>query len=290
MRGATLPLRLSGPATCTTCGGLGRAAGHVPAALPDLRRLRASSAATRARSASASRAATAAAPGQLIDDPCPTATAPARRPRHARSTSASRPACATAAGSGWPARARPGSHGAPAGDLFVTVHVREHQLFGRSGDDLTLTVPITFAEAALGTTLRVPTLDGSVGAQGRRRARRPGARCGCAVAASRRKKRHGRPAGHRRGRRARSSSSAEAREALEKYAAAQPDDPRPQITAALDRSDAARATRRWREPAMAARRCRTRSPRTRRCSSSPSPPSSPACTPRRCASTTGSAW
>jgi molecular chaperone DnaJ len=35
-------------------------------------------------------------------------------------------------------------------------------LFGRKGDDLTLTVPITFAEASLGTTLTVPTLDGSV--------------------------------------------------------------------------------------------------------------------------------
>ena len=35
-------------------------------------------------------------------------------------------------------------------------------LFGRTGDDLTLTVPITFAEAVLGTDLRVPTLDGAV--------------------------------------------------------------------------------------------------------------------------------
>ena len=38
----------------------------------------------------------------------------------------------------------------------------EHNLFGRKGDDLTLSVPITFAEASLGTTLTVPTLDGTV--------------------------------------------------------------------------------------------------------------------------------
>ena len=53
----------------------------------------------------------------------------------------------------------PGRRGGPAGDLFVVVHVAEHELFGRKGDDLTLTVPITFAEAVLGTDLRVPTLD-----------------------------------------------------------------------------------------------------------------------------------
>jgi molecular chaperone DnaJ len=41
----------------------------------------------------------------------------------------------------------------------VQVKVRPDDLFGRNGDDLTLTVPITFAEAVLGTDLRVPTLD-----------------------------------------------------------------------------------------------------------------------------------
>ncbi len=44
----------------------------------------------------------------------------------------------------------------------MVVHVAEHALFGRKGDDLTLTVPITFAEAALGATVTVPTLDGAV--------------------------------------------------------------------------------------------------------------------------------
>jgi molecular chaperone DnaJ len=59
----------------------------------------------------------------------------------------------------------PGHGGAPAGDLYVTVHVTPHRLFGRSArnpDDLTLTVPVTFPELALGTTLKVPTLDSTV--------------------------------------------------------------------------------------------------------------------------------
>ncbi len=51
-----------------------------------------------------------------------------------------------------------GPNGGPAGDLFVTVRVGTHAVFGRKGKDLTLAVPITFAEAALGATVTVPTL------------------------------------------------------------------------------------------------------------------------------------
>jgi molecular chaperone DnaJ len=55
-----------------------------------------------------------------------------------------------------------GRNGGPPGDLFVKVSVGPHPLFGRKGRDLTLNVPITFAEAALGAHISVPTLDGSV--------------------------------------------------------------------------------------------------------------------------------
>ncbi|HEY0166366.1 MAG TPA: DnaJ C-terminal domain-containing protein [Jatrophihabitans sp.] len=47
------------------------------------------------------------------------------------------------------------------GDLILIVSVQPHPLFGRSGDDLTVTVPVTFAEAALGAQIAVPTFDGS---------------------------------------------------------------------------------------------------------------------------------
>ncbi len=55
-----------------------------------------------------------------------------------------------------------GANGGPPGDLYVVIHVAPHKIFSRRGPDLLLTVPVTFAEAALGTKLTVPTLDGQV--------------------------------------------------------------------------------------------------------------------------------
>jgi molecular chaperone DnaJ len=53
-----------------------------------------------------------------------------------------------------------GERGGPAGDLYVTVHVTPHRIFGRQGEHLTLSVPVSFTEAALGAEIKVPTLDG----------------------------------------------------------------------------------------------------------------------------------
>ncbi len=57
-------------------------------------------------------------------------------------------------------RGGPGANGGPPGDLFVIVRVGEHPHFGRDGDDLTLTVPVSVTEAALGARLEVPTFEG----------------------------------------------------------------------------------------------------------------------------------
>ncbi|CCN79146.1 Chaperone protein dnaJ [Vibrio nigripulchritudo SO65] len=55
-----------------------------------------------------------------------------------------------------------GEMGAPAGDLYVQVHVREHNIFERDGNNLYCEVPVSFAMAALGGEVEVPTLDGRV--------------------------------------------------------------------------------------------------------------------------------
>ena len=54
----------------------------------------------------------------------------------------------------------PGQPGAPSGDLFITVRVAPHPIFTRKGENLSLTLPVTFAEAALGSEISVPTLSG----------------------------------------------------------------------------------------------------------------------------------
>ena len=55
-----------------------------------------------------------------------------------------------------------GMHGAPAGDLYVQVHVKEHPIFVRDGNNLYCDVPLSFTIAALGGEIDVPTLDGRV--------------------------------------------------------------------------------------------------------------------------------
>ena len=55
-----------------------------------------------------------------------------------------------------------GVNGGPAGDLFVTVAIRPHPIFTRNGSDVHVDIPISFAQAALGDTLQVPTIDGRI--------------------------------------------------------------------------------------------------------------------------------
>jgi molecular chaperone DnaJ len=109
--------------------------------------------------------------------------------------------------------------------------VSDHALFGRKGDDLTLTVPISFAEAALGTTLTVPTLDGNVSLK---------VPAGTASGRTLRVRGRGVPGKGRSGDLLVTVEVAVpqrlapgAREAVQKLAAELPDDPRPEITAAV---------------------------------------------------------
>jgi molecular chaperone DnaJ len=98
--------------------------------------------------------------GLLIDDPCPTChgegqaitsrTIRARIPAGVADNQRIR----------LKGKGQPGDRGGPAGDLIVTVHVQSHSLFGRKGDNLTVKLPVTFAEAVLGATVKVPTLEG----------------------------------------------------------------------------------------------------------------------------------
>ena len=130
-------------------------------------------------------------------------TAPAPSPRPRRSTCACPRASRTASGSGSPAAASAGVAGGPAGDLFVVVHVDPHPLFGRKGDNLTLTAADHLRRG--GARCRDHRADA------RRRARSPcGSRAGTTNGRTFRVRGRGvpedrgqarRPARHRRGRR-----------------------------------------------------------------------------------------
>jgi molecular chaperone DnaJ len=59
-----------------------------------------------------------------------------------------------------PGKGNAGVHGGPPGDLYVIIRVGEHPVFRRDGDDIYITVPVTASEAALGSKIEVPTIDG----------------------------------------------------------------------------------------------------------------------------------
>jgi molecular chaperone DnaJ len=240
VHGATLPLQLSGPGACKTCHGSGARPGTAPHRCPTCGGSGFISSNQGAFGFSEP-CRDCRGTGQVVDDPCPecsgsgvttqTRTITVRVPAGVRDGARLR-----IGGKG-----TPGGRGGPAGDLYVTVHVGAHQLFGRVGDDLTLTVPVTFSEAALGATVRVPTLDGSVGVK-----IAPGTPSGRTL----RVRGRGVPKKSAAGDllvtvevAVPQKLNAAAREALTNYASAQPDDPRPQITAALAAVSSRRASK-----------------------------------------------
>ena len=98
--------------------------------------------------------------GSVITDPCPTCTGTGieRRPREVKA----RIPAGVSNGQTIRLKGRgsPGRNGGPAGDLLVEIVVTPHERFGRKGKNLTISVPITFPEAALGADIDVPTLSG----------------------------------------------------------------------------------------------------------------------------------
>jgi molecular chaperone DnaJ len=161
VRGATIPLQLRGPAPCHTCHGSGARPGTLPRPCPTCNG-RGTVTRDQGLFGLSSPCPTCQGRGSVIDDPCPTCKGRGSeiRTRELRvriPVGVSDGATIRLKGQG-----EPGQAGAPAGDLIVKVHVTAHPLFGRNGQDLTITVPVTFAEAALGTELKVPTLDGPI--------------------------------------------------------------------------------------------------------------------------------
>ena len=161
VRGATIPLKLTGPAPCHTCHGSGARPGTLPKPCPTCGG-RGTVTRNEGLFGLSSPCPTCHGSGTLVDDPCPTCHGSGSEVR----TRELRVRVPAGVNDGATIRLKgqgePGRQGAPAGDLIVLVHVTPHRLFQRRGQDLTITVPVTFVEAVLGTELKVPTLDGAV--------------------------------------------------------------------------------------------------------------------------------
>jgi molecular chaperone DnaJ len=157
VEGIVTTVNVATMATCATCGGSGSRPGTTPIVCPrcggtghlndnqGLFSLSTPCPECRGR-------------GTKIVDPCPTCFGTGTQ-RHDRPVKVRIPA---GVNDGQrirvPRRGEPGRDGGPPGDLYVTVSVAPHGLFGRRGLDLTLTVPITFPEATLGAQVTVPSL------------------------------------------------------------------------------------------------------------------------------------
>lgn len=164
VRGADVPIRLSSPGRCERCGGTGSRPGSTPRSCPTCDGV---GLVSRSQGAFAfsEPCRDCRGTGRIVDDPCPECGGDGVSTR-TRSLTVRVPA-GVADGNKvrLKGQGEPGIGGAPAGDLFVTVHVKPHLLFARStrsADDLTLTVPVTYPELVLGASVTVPTLDAPV--------------------------------------------------------------------------------------------------------------------------------
>ncbi|TQS25691.1 molecular chaperone DnaJ [Microbispora sp. KK1-11] len=157
--GTTVSLRLTSSAACTACGGTGAKAGTTPRVCPTCEGTGAASR-NLGNFAFSEPCRDCRGRGLVVDDPCPVCEGSGRG-KSTRTIQARIPA---GVGDGQRIRIKgkgaPGENGGPAGDLYVLVHVKPHPVFGRSGENLTVTVPVTFPEAALGAEIKVPTLRG----------------------------------------------------------------------------------------------------------------------------------
>jgi molecular chaperone DnaJ len=161
MAGTTVPVKITGPAVCRTCHGSGAEPGTSPITCPECGGS-GEVAVNQGFFSMAQPCQRCRGTGRIVEKPCHTCggAGAERRTRtlnvkvHAGAREGARIKLA--------GRGEPGPAGGQPGDLFVRVRVAPHPLFGRKGDDLTLDLPVSFPEAALGANVQVPTLDGAV--------------------------------------------------------------------------------------------------------------------------------
>jgi molecular chaperone DnaJ len=136
------------PATCDICHGSGSIQRSVRSLLGNVM--------------TSSPCGTCRGYGTVIPNPCPTCSGQGRV-RATRTAKVDIPAgVETGVRIQLPSQGEVGPAGGPAGDLYLEIKVRHHETFSRNGDDLLATVEVQMTDAILGTTTKLPTLDGDV--------------------------------------------------------------------------------------------------------------------------------
>jgi molecular chaperone DnaJ len=161
-KGVAMPLRLTSPAPCTNCHGSGARPGTSPKVCPTCN---GSGVINRNQGAFgfSEPCTDCRGTGSIIEHPCSECKGTGVTTRTRTINVRIPPGVEDGQRIRLPGQGEAGLRGAPSGDLYVTVHVRPDKVFGRDGDDLTVNLPVSFHELALGTTLSVPTLEGKVG-------------------------------------------------------------------------------------------------------------------------------
>ena len=160
-KGAETTIQIPRQETCETCNGIGRRARHrrrrtCPQCRGQGQVRYQQGFFTVARTCPQCRGA-----GKIIAKPCRPATAPAAS-RSERKLTVKIPAgIATGQQLRLQGEGEAGAGGGPAGDLYVVVHVQEHEFFRRDGNNLFCEMPVNFTTLALGGEIQVPTLDGT---------------------------------------------------------------------------------------------------------------------------------
>jgi len=161
-KGVAMPLRLTSPAPCTNCHGSGARPGTSPKVCASCN---GSGVVNRNQGAFgfSEPCTDCRGSGSVIEQPCDECRGTGVTTRSRTINVRIPPGVEDGQRIRLAGQGEAGLRGAPSGDLYVTVHVRPDKVFGRDGDDLTVAVPVSFTELALGTTLSIPTLDGKVG-------------------------------------------------------------------------------------------------------------------------------
>jgi len=159
--GATVQLRMTSDAPCQACAGTGAKAGTMPRVCPECMGSGQVAANQGGGFAFLEPCRACRGRGLVVDDPCPVCHGSGRAPSSRTMTVRIPAGVRDGQRIRLKGKGAPGERGGPDGDLYVVVHAGKHPVFGRKGDNLTITVPVTFPEAVLGAEIKVPTLGGA---------------------------------------------------------------------------------------------------------------------------------